>query len=65
MSVDARRAGAFGAGADAYVRGRPLYPEAALWACLPAVPRRVLDLAVGTGKLTEGLLALGLEAVAA
>ena len=64
MSVDARRAGAFGAGADAYVRGRPGYPEAALRACLPEVARRVLDLAAGTGKLTEGLLALGLEVVA-
>jgi SAM-dependent methyltransferase len=64
MSVDARRAGAFGAGADAYVRGRPGYPEAALRACLPAAPRRVLDLAAGTGKLTQGLLARGLDVVA-
>jgi SAM-dependent methyltransferase len=64
MSVDTRRAGAFGAGAEAYVRGRPGYPEAALRACLPAAPRRVLDLAAGTGKLTAGLLALGLDVVA-
>jgi SAM-dependent methyltransferase len=64
MSVDARRAGAFGAGADAYVRGRPGYPEVAVRACLPTAARRVLDLAAGTGKLTAGLLALGLDVVA-
>jgi SAM-dependent methyltransferase len=32
--------------------------------CLPEDARRVLDLGAGTGKLTSGLLALGLEVVA-
>lgn len=59
-----RRAASFGAQAAAYARGRPGYPEAALRFCLPEDARRVLDLGAGTGKLTEGLLALGLEVVA-
>ena len=59
-----RRAGSFGAEATAYARGRPGYPEAALRFCLPEDARRVLDLGAGTGKLTGGLLALGLEVVA-
>jgi SAM-dependent methyltransferase len=64
MSDHAVRAGSFGAGAQAYVRGRPGYPPAALRACLPDAPGRVLDLAAGTGKLTDGLLALGVPVVA-
>lgn len=59
-----RRAGSFGAGAAAYERGRPGYPVEALRACVPEHTRRVLDLGAGTGKLTRGLLDLGLEVVA-
>ncbi len=60
----AARAASFGAEAAAYARGRPEYPVEALRACLPAGARRVLDLAAGTGKLTGGLLAFGLEVIA-
>jgi SAM-dependent methyltransferase len=60
----ARRATAFGPAAEAYDRGRPGYPRDALAWCLPAGARRVLDLGAGTGKLTRGLLALGLDVVA-
>jgi len=59
-----RRAGSFGAGAAAYERGRPGYPVEALRACLPEHARWVLDVGAGTGKLTRGLLDLGLEVVA-
>jgi DNA-binding NarL/FixJ family response regulator len=59
-----RRAASFGAEAAAYARGRPGYPPAALRFCLPEAARRVLDLGAGTGKLTGGLLALGLEVIA-
>jgi SAM-dependent methyltransferase len=60
----ARRAGSFGEEAEAYELGRPGYPVDALRACLPPGARRVLDLGAGTGKLTRGLLDLGLEVVA-
>lgn len=59
-----RHAGSFGAAADAYERGRPSYPEAALDWLLPAAARRVLDLGAGTGKLTRQLAARGLDVVA-
>jgi SAM-dependent methyltransferase len=58
------RATSFGAHADAYERARPGYPGAALRFCLPAGARHVLDLGAGTGKLTRGLLALGLDVTA-
>jgi SAM-dependent methyltransferase len=52
---------AFGPAARDYTAGRPSYPvEAIRWA-LPADARTVLDLAAGTGKLTERLLELGLD----
>ena len=52
---------AFGSAAQAYATGRPSYPvEAVRWA-LPPDARTVLDLAAGTGKLTERLLELGLD----
>jgi SAM-dependent methyltransferase len=58
------RASSFGRGADAYRRARPGYPaEAARW-LVPESATRVLDLAAGTGKLTERLLTLGVEVVA-
>jgi SAM-dependent methyltransferase len=53
--------------AAAYAEHRPDYPADGIrWALAGAdhEPRRVLDLAAGTGKLTGGLLALGLEATA-
>jgi SAM-dependent methyltransferase len=60
----ARRRRVFGKQAEAYAYGRPGYPEEALRWVVPAAPRRVLDLAAGTGKLTQGLLRLGHEVVA-
>jgi SAM-dependent methyltransferase len=56
----------FARSADAYERGRPGYPSAAvehLMARLPAAPL-VLDLAAGTGKLTRPLLAAGARVIA-
>ena len=59
-------AASFGAAAEAYDRGRPAYPEAALDWLLPAGgrPLRVLDLGAGTGKLTRQLAGRGLDVVA-
>ena len=54
----------FGSAADAYAVGRPSYPEAALDWVLPPAATRVLDLAAGTGRLTEQLLARGLQVIA-
>ncbi len=66
MSGDpaARRASAFGSEAEAYERGRPSYPRAAIEFCIGDRPLRVLDLGAGTGKLTAELLELGHEVVA-
>ncbi len=54
--------------ADAYERGRPEYPPAAIGALAAelglAPGARVLDLAAGTGKLTRALLAAGLDVLA-
>jgi SAM-dependent methyltransferase len=62
------RARSFDAAAAAYERYRPEYPEPALrWVVdrLGLEPgARVLDLGAGTGKLTRGLAALGLDVVA-
>jgi SAM-dependent methyltransferase len=63
----ARRADSFGMHAAAYAEHRPDYPADGIrWVLAGAAnePRRVLDLAAGTGKLAEGLLALGLEVTA-
>lgn len=52
------RARSFGSVADAYDRHRPGYPADALeWALAPAPGGAVLDLAAGTGKLTDAVLA--------
>ncbi|GAA2758571.1 class I SAM-dependent methyltransferase [Actinopolymorpha rutila] len=63
-----RRAESFGAGAAAYAEFRPSYPETAVrWALEPVAGDdvvRVLDLAAGTGKLTEVVRGLGMDAVA-
>jgi SAM-dependent methyltransferase len=54
----------FGAVADAYDRGRPSYPrEAAVWLA-GTQPATLLELAAGTGKLTDQLVALGHRVVA-
>ncbi|WIY05027.1 class I SAM-dependent methyltransferase [Amycolatopsis mongoliensis] len=63
----AQRASSFGSRAAAYAEHRPDYPREALeWGLSGAsgTPRRVLDLAAGTGKLTLGLAELGLDVTA-
>ena len=61
-------AAGFARAADAYERGRPAYPAAAVaWLAreLDLVPgRRVIDLAAGTGKLTRPLVRTGATVVA-
>ena len=56
----------FARSADAYERGRPGYPEAAVRHVIAQLPARavVLDLAAGTGKLTRPLLEAGLRVIA-
>ena len=65
---DEARARSFETAAAAYERYRPEYPEEALrWVVdrLGLSPgSRVLDLGAGTGKLSRGLSALGLDVVA-
>jgi SAM-dependent methyltransferase len=58
------RASSFGRAADAYRRARPGYPAEAVRWLVPEGATRVLDLAAGTGKLTQALLALGVDVVA-
>ena len=62
--MDPRRALSFGAVADVYALARPTYPREALHFVVPPGAGRVLDLGAGTGKVTSGLLDLGLEVVA-
>lgn len=59
--MDAVRGMSFGSAAHLYARGRPPYPRNAVTWVLPPHPRRVLDLAAGTGKLTAVLLGFGRE----
>jgi SAM-dependent methyltransferase len=54
----------FGSAATAYALGRPTYPLDALRWIMPAGASRVLDLAAGTGKLTERLIEMRLDVVA-
>jgi SAM-dependent methyltransferase len=60
----AAHAGSFGAAADAYERGRPPYPPAAVDWLLAGAGPRMLDLGAGTGKLTRQLAARGLDVTA-
>jgi SAM-dependent methyltransferase len=62
--VWSERRTAFGAQAAAYATGRPGYPNEALRWIVPAEASRVLDLAAGTGRLTEQLLTMGNDVVA-
>jgi ubiquinone/menaquinone biosynthesis C-methylase UbiE len=68
VTVNPTAASGFDSGAEAYERGRPSYPEAAIEhlarvLCL-GPGKRVLDLAAGTGKMTRLLVPTGVELVA-
>lgn len=58
------RARSFGRVAQQYQAARPSYPDDAIDWLVPAGTERVLDLGAGTGKLTESLVARGLDVVA-
>jgi ubiquinone/menaquinone biosynthesis C-methylase UbiE len=65
LASDRDQARSFDRVAGAYRRARPSYPAAAVeWALEAAPGRRVVDLAAGTGKLTEVLVAAGADVVA-
>jgi SAM-dependent methyltransferase len=65
LASDRRQARSFDGVAGAYQRARPSYPAAAVeWALEAAPGRRVVDLAAGTGKLTEVLAAGGADVIA-
>jgi SAM-dependent methyltransferase len=55
------RATSFGVVALDYDKWRPSYPSAAVDWLAPPAPARVADIGAGTGKLTELLLARGLD----
>jgi ubiquinone/menaquinone biosynthesis C-methylase UbiE len=66
--VNPTAASGFDSGAEAYERGRPSYPEAAIAYVARVLGRgpgqRVRDLAAGTGKMTRLLVPTGVEVVA-
>jgi SAM-dependent methyltransferase len=64
--TNACRARCFGSVAARYAQHRPDYPQQAVAWALGLLPdtARVLDLAAGTGKLTEALLRCGIPAAA-
>jgi SAM-dependent methyltransferase len=64
--MHACRARCFGSVAASYAQHRPDYPEQAVAWALGSLPdsARVLDLAAGTGKLTEAILRCGIPAAA-
>lgn len=66
MSTDDRddRAASFDRAAAVYQATRPSYPDEAVRWAVPSTATDVLDLAAGTGKLTERLVALGWHVVA-
>lgn len=57
-------ASGFGADAERYDRARPGYPDEVVDRIATLADGRVLDLAAGTGKLTEPLIARGLPVFA-
>ena len=57
-------ANSFGAVADVYERGRPLYPPEAIDWLVPAQATRVADVGAGTGQLTRPLRERGLDVIA-
>jgi ubiquinone/menaquinone biosynthesis C-methylase UbiE len=59
-----RLAATFDDAAELYERVRPDFAAAAVEWALPHDARRVLDLGAGTGKLTEALVARGLDVIA-
>lgn len=62
--IDHDQARSFDRVAAAYRRARPGYPGAAVeWVLARSPGRRVVDLAAGTGKLTEALVAAGADVV--
>jgi SAM-dependent methyltransferase len=58
------QANSFGAVADVYERGRPLYPAEAIDWLVPAHATRAADVGAGTGKLTRQLRERGLDVIA-
>ncbi len=64
--LHARLARSFGAAATAYAQHRPGYPDQAVAWALESLTNggQVLDLAAGTGKLTEAILRCGVPATA-
>jgi SAM-dependent methyltransferase len=63
--ADREQARSFDRVAAAYQQARPSYPAAAVeWALEAAPGRRVIDLAAGTGKLTQVLVAAGADVTA-
>lgn len=68
MSVHPIAAAGFGASADAYERGRPGYPSAAIRWLARRIPLQagvtVVDLAAGTGKLSRPLATTGARVIA-
>lgn len=62
--IHAAAAVGFARGAEAYERGRPDYPPAALGPLALSTELVVLDLAAGTGKLTRPLAASGARVIA-
>ena len=63
MEWEERRT-SFGGASEDYAYGRPVYPLDAVTWTLPPGAQRVLDLGAGTGRLTERLLAVGMDVVA-
>lgn len=59
-----RRANAFLSTGAEYHRLRPGYPDDVVDWMLPGSPRQMLDLGAGTGRLTDFLVARGLDVVA-
>ncbi|QIS24338.1 class I SAM-dependent methyltransferase [Nocardia terpenica] len=64
VGSDRAQANSFGAAATVYAKSRPPYPVEAIRWLVPVEARTVLDLGAGTGQLTRGLCALGVDVVA-